>query len=75
MSIPRAFIDELTQRADIAEVVGAYVPLNRKGANLWGLCPFHSEKTASVLRLAGEADLPLLWLRQGRRGAQLFDGN
>ena len=47
MSIPRAFIDELTQRADIAEVVGAYVPLNRKGANLWGLCPFHSEKTAS----------------------------
>ena len=47
MSIPRAFIDELTQRADIAEVVGSYVSLNRKGANLWGLCPFHSEKTAS----------------------------
>lgn len=47
MSIPRAFIDELTQRADIAEVVGSYVSLNRKGANLWGLCPFHSEKTPS----------------------------
>ena len=47
MSIPRAFIDELTQRADIADVVGSYVSLNRKGANLWGLCPFHSEKTAS----------------------------
>ncbi len=47
MSIPRAFIDELTRRADIAEVVGSYVPLTRKGANLWGLCPFHSEKTAS----------------------------
>ena len=47
MSIPRAFIDELTQRADIAEVVGTYVPLTRKGANLWGLCPFHSEKTPS----------------------------
>ncbi len=47
MSIPRTFIDELTQRADIAEVVGSYVPLTRKGANLWGLCPFHSEKTAS----------------------------
>ncbi len=47
MSIPRAFIDELVQRCDIAEVVGAYVPLTRKGANLWGLCPFHSEKTAS----------------------------
>lgn len=47
MSIPRAFIDELIQRADIAEVVGDYVPLNRKGGNLWGLCPFHSEKTPS----------------------------
>ena len=47
MSIPKTFIDELTQRADIAEVVGDYVPLTRKGANLWGLCPFHSEKTAS----------------------------
>ena len=47
MSIPRAFINELNQRADIAEIVGAYVPLTRKGANLWGLCPFHSEKTPS----------------------------
>ncbi|MCD8375483.1 MAG: DNA primase [Oscillospiraceae bacterium] len=47
MSIPRGFIDELVQRADIEEVVGRYVPLTRKGANLWGLCPFHSEKTAS----------------------------
>ena len=47
MSIPRAFIDELTQRSDVAEVVGSYVPLTRKGANLWGLCPFHSEKTPS----------------------------
>lgn len=47
MSIPKPFIDELTQRADIAQVVGDYVPLTRKGANLWGLCPFHSEKTAS----------------------------
>ncbi len=47
MSIPRTFIDELTQRADIVDVVGNYVSLTRKGANLWGLCPFHSEKTAS----------------------------
>ncbi len=47
MSIPRGFIDELVQRADIEEVVGQYVSLTRKGSNLWGLCPFHSEKTAS----------------------------
>ncbi|MCD8332150.1 MAG: DNA primase [Oscillospiraceae bacterium] len=47
MSIPRGFIDELVQRADIADVVGQYVSLKQKGANLWGLCPFHSEKTPS----------------------------
>ena len=47
MSIPRTFIDELTQRADIVEIVNDYVSLNQKGANHWGLCPFHSEKTAS----------------------------
>lgn len=47
MSIPAQFLDELTARCDIADVVGDYVPLNRKGNNLWGLCPFHSEKTPS----------------------------
>ncbi|MCD7928121.1 MAG: DNA primase, partial [Oscillospiraceae bacterium] len=47
MSIPRGFIDELVQRADIADVVGQYVSLKQKGSSLWGLCPFHSEKTPS----------------------------
>lgn len=45
---PESFITELTERNDIADVVGSYVELNkRSGANLFGLCPFHSEKTAS----------------------------
>ena len=47
MAIPRTFIDELTRRADIVDIVNGYVPLTKKGANHWGLCPFHSEKTAS----------------------------
>ena len=47
MAIPPQFLDELTARCDIADVVGDYVTLNRKGNNLWGLCPFHSEKTPS----------------------------
>ncbi len=47
MSIPRTFIDELTQRADIVDIVQDYVSLNQKGANHWGLCPFHSERTPS----------------------------
>lgn len=45
--IPEQFIDELVARADIADVVGDYVPLTQKGSNLWGLCPFHSERTPS----------------------------
>ena len=47
MSIPAQFLDELTARCNIDDVVADYVPLTRKGNNLWGLCPFHSEKTPS----------------------------
>ncbi len=45
--IPDNVIDEVLTRADIESVVGRYVLLKRSGGNLWGLCPFHSEKTAS----------------------------
>ena len=47
MAFPPAFIDELIARNPIEEVVGQYVPLTRKGGNLFGLCPFHGEKTPS----------------------------
>ncbi len=47
MSIPQEFIDELVQRADICEEISRYVPLTKKGSTLWGLCPFHNEKTPS----------------------------
>ncbi len=47
MAIPQTFLDELTARCPIEEVVADYVPLSPKGGNLWGLCPFHSEKTPS----------------------------
>jgi len=42
-----SFIDELIARNPIEDLVGQYVHLTRKGSNLFGLCPFHSEKTAS----------------------------
>ena len=45
--IPESVIDEILLKADIESVVGRYVSLSRKGGNLWGLCPFHHEKTAS----------------------------
>ena len=47
MAFPQSFLDELTARSDIVDVVGSYVQLTRKGGNLFGLCPFHSEKTGS----------------------------
>lgn len=47
MPIPERFIDELLARSDIADVVGEYVHLTPKGGSLWGLCPFHTEKTPS----------------------------
>ena len=47
MAFPPAFLDELVARNPIEEVVSQYVKLRRSGANLFGLCPFHGEKTAS----------------------------
>ena len=47
MAFPPSFIDELVSRNPIEAVVGQYIQLNRSGANLFGLCPFHGEKTAS----------------------------
>ncbi|MDR2530172.1 MAG: DNA primase [Oscillospiraceae bacterium] len=47
MAIPRSFIDDLIERSSIESVVGDYVQLKRQGGDLWGLCPFHNEKSAS----------------------------
>ncbi len=47
MAFPQSFIDELVARNPIEDVVGQYVSLRRAGANMFGLCPFHGEKTAS----------------------------
>lgn len=47
MAFPPSFLDELAARNPIEEVVGQYVTLKRSGSNLFGLCPFHGEKTAS----------------------------
>lgn len=45
--IPRETIERVFDAAKIEDVVGSYVTLKKKGANLLGLCPFHHEKTGS----------------------------
>lgn len=40
-------VQRIKESARIEEVVGDYVSLRRRGANLIGLCPFHNEKTPS----------------------------
>ncbi len=47
MAFPQSFIDELLAHNPIEDVVGQHVHLKRSGANMFGLCPFHGEKTAS----------------------------
>ena len=41
------YLQQLKSKNDLVEVVSAYVPLERKGGNWWGRCPFHHEKTPS----------------------------
>ena len=54
MAFPEAFIQELTARNDIVDVVGSYVQLKRSGSGYVGLCPFHNERTPSFHVHPGE---------------------
>lgn len=43
-----SFLSEVAERNSIEDVISQYVSLSkRSGANLFGLCPFHNEKTPS----------------------------
>jgi len=39
--------DKIIAALPVENYIGRFVVLKRKGNNLWGLCPFHSEKTPS----------------------------
>ncbi len=47
MAIPEEIIQEIKYRNDIENIISQYTNLKRRGKNLVGLCPFHSEKTPS----------------------------
>ena len=45
--IPQDTVNQILQAAEISEVVGEFVNLKKRGANLIACCPFHNEKTPS----------------------------
>ena len=40
-------IEQVRHANDVVDVIGAYFPLKKAGANFRALCPFHKEKTPS----------------------------
>ena len=40
-------VSQIKDRLDIYDVISKHVILKKSGANYWGCCPFHSEKTPS----------------------------
>ncbi|MEG1778486.1 MAG: DNA primase [Oscillospiraceae bacterium] len=45
--LPESFISQLKFACDIEQIISPYTRLVRKGKNMVGLCPFHSEKSPS----------------------------
>lgn len=45
--IPQATVQKILDTARVEEVIGDFVTLRRRGADLWACCPFHGEKTPS----------------------------
>ena len=41
-------LNELRSKADIVEIISDYIPLNAKGNNYWGVCPFHEDHSPSM---------------------------
>ena len=44
-------IEEVRSRNDIVDVISQYVRLSKKGSTYFGLCPFHNEKTLSLIHI------------------------
>ena len=70
------YLREIAERNPIEEVVGEYVALTkRSGINIFGLCPFHGEKTPSFSVCPSRGIYHCFGLRQGRERNKLHHGD
>ncbi len=63
-------LDQIKARLSISEVVSDYVTLSSRGGRLWGLCPFHQEKTASFSVVD---DQGFYYCFSCKKGGSMFD--
>lgn len=47
MGISKDIIEAIKNRAQISDIIGRYIALQKRGKNHFGLCPFHQEKSPS----------------------------
>lgn len=45
--IPQEYIDKVMNCHSLVSLIGSYVRLRPRNGLMWGLCPFHNEKTPS----------------------------
>jgi len=47
----QAFIDTVLARSDILRLIDSRVSLKKKGKDYWSCCPFHQEKSLSLIHI------------------------
>ncbi|HZJ88222.1 MAG TPA: DNA primase [Sphaerochaeta sp.] len=68
--ISDAVLEQIKARLSLGEVVSEYVNLTARGGRLWGLCPFHEEKTPSFSVVE---DQGFYYCFSCKRGGSMFD--